>query len=70
MFGMPNIQEIDVHELNRKLSESPNTFKLIDVRTPAEFSRANLEGAENIPLHIIPLRLEEFDPEQEEEMPS
>jgi len=65
MFGMSNIKEIGVDELNQKLSDSPDTFKLIDVRTPAEFARANLEGAENIPLHIIPIRIEEFDPDKE-----
>jgi len=65
MFGMSNVTEIDVNELKQKLVDSPNTFKLIDVRTPAEYARANLGGSENIPLHIIPLRLEEFDPEQE-----
>jgi rhodanese-related sulfurtransferase len=33
---------------------------IVDVRTPAEFSGGSVPGAVNIPLHLLPLRFEEF----------
>ncbi len=34
--------------------------KIVDVRTPAEFSGGHVEGSLNIPLQELPQRLEEF----------
>lgn len=34
--------------------------RIVDVRTPAEFSGGHVEGSVNIPLQEIPKRLEEF----------
>lgn len=34
--------------------------KIVDVRTPAEFSGGHVKGSVNIPLQEIPKRLEEF----------
>jgi phage shock protein E len=34
--------------------------KIVDVRTPAEFSGGHVEGSVNIPLQELPHRLEEF----------
>jgi phage shock protein E len=34
--------------------------KIVDVRTPVEFSGGHVEGSVNIPLQEIPNRLEEF----------
>lgn len=34
--------------------------KVIDVRTPAEFSGGNVAGSQNIPLNEVPHRLDEF----------
>jgi len=33
---------------------------IIDVRTPAEFSRGHVEGSINIPLQDLPVRLEDI----------
>lgn len=33
---------------------------VVDVRTPKEFMRGNVEGSINIPLHEIPQRMEEL----------
>jgi rhodanese-related sulfurtransferase len=65
MFGMRDIKEMDVQELNELISDSshpevqPN-FKFLDVRTPAEVARGKIAGCENIPLHLIPLKVTEF----------
>lgn len=43
--------------------EQGETFRLLDVRTPAEQSRGVIEGAELMPLHLIPLKASEFNPQ-------
>lgn len=58
MYG---IKEIDVNELSKQLENLPGDVKLIDVRTPAEVARGKISGSENLPLHVIPLKVDEFD---------
>jgi rhodanese-related sulfurtransferase len=58
MYG---INEIDVNELNKQLENLPENVKLIDVRTPAEAARGKISGSENLPLHLIPLKVNEFN---------
>jgi len=58
MYG---IKEIDVSELNKQLENLPDNVKLIDVRTPAEVARGKISGSENLPLHVIPLKVDEFN---------
>jgi rhodanese-related sulfurtransferase len=60
MYG---IKEIDVNELSKQLEDLPNNVKLIDVRTPAEVARGKISGSENLPLHVIPLKVDEFSRE-------
>lgn len=57
---MYNIKEIDVNELSQQLDPLPDNVRLIDVRTPAEVARGKLSGSENIPLHVIPLKVDEL----------
>lgn len=57
MYG---IKEIDVNELSLQLENLPENVKLIDVRSPAEVARGKINGSENLPLHVIPLKVEEF----------
>jgi rhodanese-related sulfurtransferase len=59
------IKEIDATELSKALENLsdnvlPDNVKLIDVRTPAEVARGKISGAENLPLHVIPLKVEEL----------
>jgi rhodanese-related sulfurtransferase len=56
MFGF---NEIDVATLDQWRAQG-EAFRLIDVRTPAEMARGGIEGAEPLPLHLIPLRLDEL----------
>ncbi len=60
MYG---IKEIDVNELSLQLENPPKNIKLIDVRTPAEVARGKITGSENLPLHVIPLKVGEFSNE-------
>ena len=69
MLGMHNITEMDVQELNELLNtsstaESLSKFKFLDVRTPAEVARGKIAGCENIPLHLIPLKVAEFEADE------
>ena len=64
MFGMSNINEMDVSELNELLATSPEQLPegilLLDVRTTAEYSRGYIANSSNVPLHLIPLKISEF----------
>lgn len=55
MFG---IQEVDSSGLQKLKSEGK--IKLIDVRSEGEVARGIIDGAEHIPMHLIPLKLNEL----------
>lgn len=56
---MNGFKNIDVEEL--QALRSAGNMRLIDVRTDAEIARGYIEGAEKLPLHLLPLRLSEFN---------
>jgi rhodanese-related sulfurtransferase len=56
MFG---INEIDVDTLAKWKEEGVN-YRLIDIRTDAEVAQGILDGAEIIPMHLIPLKANDF----------
>ena len=53
------VKEIDARGL-ASLLESDEPFELIDVRTPAEAARGVIHGGRNIPLHLLPLHLDQL----------
>lgn len=55
---MHGFLEIDALSLQKLLQTQADTLKLIDVRTPAEAARSGIPGAQNIPLHLLPLAAE------------
>lgn len=60
MFNFFNIQEIDGASLNEMLARDDGDVKIIDVRMPAELRQGAIPGAENIPLNLLPGRIEEL----------
>jgi len=56
MFG---IQEIDACGL-AALLELDDATLLVDVRSPAEMAQGILPGAQMVPMHLVPLRLDEW----------
>ena len=56
---MSSINEIEVTEL-ALLKEKGETIRVIDIRQPAELNSGIIPGAEALPMHIIPLRINEF----------
>jgi rhodanese-related sulfurtransferase len=55
MSGFMNITVAELHELMDK----PDV-QLVDVRTDAEIARGRIKGAICMPLHLLPLRLNEL----------
>lgn len=56
MYG---ISEVDAAELKSMLNNGEK-LRLVDVRSEAEFQQGIIEGAEFLPLHIFPMRMNEF----------
>lgn len=56
MFG---IKEIDAATLQEKLAKGEK-LRLIDVRSEGEFAQGIIPGAEFMPLHTVPLKLDEL----------
>jgi rhodanese-related sulfurtransferase len=56
---MLGFEEVDVDTLSQWVAQS-RLFRLIDVRSPAEVASGAIEGAEVVPLHLLPLRMQEF----------
>jgi rhodanese-related sulfurtransferase len=54
MFG---IREIDSNQLEQAMKSG---VQLIDVRTEAEHAQAKIEGSTHIPLHLLPLKLQDL----------
>lgn len=56
---MPDFKNITATELQAMLGEGQ--IRLVDVRTDAEVARGYIKGATKLPLHLLPMRLAEFD---------
>lgn len=56
MYG---INEVDAAELKGMLNNGEK-LRLVDVRSEAEFQQGIIEGAEFLPLHVLPLRMNEL----------
>jgi rhodanese-related sulfurtransferase len=57
MFGIP---EIASHELAKILAEAPDSIQLVDVRSPQEMAQGVIQGADMLPLHLVPLKADEL----------
>ena len=55
------MQSITAKELVSLLEKSPEKIDLIDVRGTGEYNESHIPEARNIPLHILPLRMNEID---------
>jgi rhodanese-related sulfurtransferase len=58
-----SVKELDPNQL-ASLLDADDRIELIDVRTPAEVSRGIIARAENLPLHLLPIRADEFPSKQ------
>jgi rhodanese-related sulfurtransferase len=62
MFG---IQEIDVRQLAALLESDPEGLLLVDVRSATEMAQGMLPGAQAVPMHLVPLRLDDWRKEKQ-----
>jgi len=53
------VKEIDSAELHKRLEDEEDIL-LLDIRTEAEVAQGTLPGSEHLPMHLIPLRMNEF----------
>lgn len=56
---MSDFKNITVVELQALLQSKPP--KLVDVRTDAEVARGKIPQGDSLPLHLIPMRINELD---------
>ena len=59
-----NIKEIDAPELASWVQEKQPNMRVIDVRGMGEIASGTVSGAEAVPLHTLPVRLNEFKREE------
>ncbi len=57
MFGVKEIEAATLKEMIDKGEE----IQLLDVRSQAEFAQGIIEGGEFVPLHTIPLKMNDLD---------
>ena len=56
---MSMIEEIDAETLKQRLANGEN-IRLVDVRSLEEFNQGIIAGGEFMPLHTVPLKVNEF----------
>lgn len=56
---MTSFKNINVADLKIMLKQS--SLRLVDVRTDAEMARGRIPQGEPLPLHLLPMRLQELD---------
>jgi rhodanese-related sulfurtransferase len=56
-----SIKEIDAPELARRLGERADDLHVIDVRHFGEIATGTVPGATALPLHTLPLNLDQLD---------
>lgn len=61
---MHGIKEIDVQSLAAMLEADARDIRLLDVRSPEEMTQGMIAGGEPLPLHLLPLQLDQFRDEQ------
>lgn len=57
-----NIKEIDPPELDRWLNDAGENLRVLDVRQMQEIAAGTIRNAEALPLHTLPMKLNELSP--------
>ena len=62
---MFNVRDIGVQDLAAWLDDEQRDVHVVDVRTPQEYMAGTINGAQLIPLHLIPLRIQDLPKDRE-----
>lgn len=54
------VDEITPEELKRKL-DADERVQIIDIRSPMEFANGHIPGADNVPMHELPGRVDDIE---------
>ena len=57
---MFNVKDIGVQDLSEWMQDEARDVHVVDVRTPQEVMAGSIAGAQPIPLHLIPLRIQDL----------
>ncbi|MEA3413241.1 MAG: rhodanese-like domain-containing protein [Pseudomonadota bacterium] len=66
---MIQVQEIDTDTLKQWMDDG-RRIRIIDVRSPMETGRGVIAGSELLPLHLLPLKMNEVGDEVSSEIPA
>ena len=55
------MQSITSRELASLLEKSPEKISIIDVRGTGEYAEVHIPGSLNIPMHLLPMKINEID---------
>ena len=58
------VREIDANDLQARMAESAD-FLLLDIRSAGELAQGMLPDAEHLPMHLIPVQLNELPKDKE-----
>ena len=57
---MYNVKDIGIEDLTQWLADDGRDVHVVDVRTPQEYMAGSIDGADPIPLHLIPVRIQDL----------
>ncbi|RRQ21152.1 rhodanese-like domain-containing protein [Thiohalobacter thiocyanaticus] len=57
---MQGIKEIDAQGLAALMEAQGEGIRLVDVRSPEEMAQGMIAGGEPLPLHLLPLQVDQF----------
>lgn len=63
-FDLPKVPEIEAEEVWKR-TQKKEKVGIVDVRTPHEYSRGNIEGSINIPVNEIAEKIEKVIPNKD-----
>jgi len=61
MFGVKEIDAAGLKEMLDDTAKNGKRIKLLDVRSQAEYAQGIIEGGEFLPLHTLPLKMNDLD---------
>lgn len=58
------VKEIEADELKKRI-DAGDDFELLDIRSAGEVAQGVLPNYEHVPMHLIPLKINDFDKDKD-----